>query len=286
MGLGHVPLRSLGVRSVLRLGLGAGHRMGRLLGLLARRGRILRLGAAPARRGVWAGRRHRLPQWSCSGRFFVFVDLGHFSDPIHRRDVIVNNTVIINRTVNITGSRRVNNVVVNHGPRVDEIQKYSARRLTEAPPRAALDRGATARSRGTLPEVVRPNANRPVREPVKAEKANKGEPQVIRGGTGQGVYENKQPGKQGTAPLPTVYKPTVEKPERPMKGSSQNFGTRGSSPYSPAAPDSIQPRQRTSHELAPKSQPSRGERATEKRGQPSPEQGREESPKKGQSGGN
>ncbi len=219
-------------------------------------------------------------------RFFVFVELGHFSEPIHRRDVIVNNTAIINKTVNITRISRVNNVVVNGGPRVDEIQKYSARKLTEAPPRASLDRGATARSRGTLPQVIRPNTSGPGREPVQAGKANKGEPEVIRGGTGQGVYENKQPGNQRVAPRPTVIKPPVEKSERPVKGSSQNFGARGSSPYSPAAPDSVQPRQRTSHELAPKSQPSRDERATEKRGQPSPEQGREESPKRGQSGGN
>ena len=216
-------------------------------------------------------------------RFFVFVDIGHFSEPIHRRDVIVNNTAIINKTVNITRITRVNNVAVNGGPKVDEIQKYSARKLTEAPPRAALDHGATARSKGTSPEVIRPNANGSVREPVKAEKANKGEPEIIRGGTGQGVYENQQPGKQRAAPLPTVYKPMVEKPERPVKneqkssapprsnpsqqGSHQNFGTHGSSPYSPTAPDSVQPRQRTSREPTPQSQPSHEERATPKQGQ-------------------
>jgi hypothetical protein len=235
-------------------------------------------------------------------RFFVFVDLGHFSEPIHRRDVIVNNTVILNKTVNITRITRVNNVVVNGGPKVDEIQKFSTRKLTEAPPHAALDRGATARSRGTLPEVIRPNATGPGREPVKAEKTNKGEPEVIRGGTGQSVYENKQPGKQRVAPLPTVSKPPVEKPERPVKneekssgqprsvrvqqGPYQNFGTRGPSPHSPTAPDSIQPRQRTSHEPAPQNQPSRGERASEKQSQSGSEQGREENPKRGQAGGN
>jgi hypothetical protein len=214
-------------------------------------------------------------------RFFIFVDIGHFGDPIHRRDVIINNTTIINKTVNITHITRVKNVAFNGGPKVADIQKYSARKLTEAPPRAA-----TARSRGTLPEVIRPNAGEPVREPVKAEKASQGQPQVIRGGTGQGVYENKPPGNQRAAPLPTVYKPTAEKPERPAQGTYQNFGTRGSSPYSPTAPDSIKPRQGTSHETTPQNQPSRNERTSEKQSQSRPEQGREENPKKGQPGGN
>ena len=215
-------------------------------------------------------------------RFFVFVELGHFSEPIHRRDVIVNNTVIINKTVNITRITRVNNVAVNHGPRVDEIQKVSARKLTEAPPRAALDRGATGKSRGTLPEIIRPNASQPVRQPVKAGQASKGEPQVIRGGTGQGGYENKPPANQRVGSRPTVIKPPIEKPERPAPATYQNFGTRGSSPYSPTAPDSIQPRQRASREPAPQNQPSRDERTSEKQSQSASQP----SPKKGQPGGN
>jgi hypothetical protein len=229
-------------------------------------------------------------------RFFVFVDIGHFSEPIHRRDVIINKTTIINKTVNITKITRVNNVVVNHGPRMDEIQKVSTRKLTEAPPRAALERGTTARPPRTLPEVIRPNTGAPGREPVKSEKPGKNEPQVIRGGTGQGGYENRQPGNQHAAPLPAVSKPTVERPERSVKNEEkpsvlprsnpdqprhyQNFGSRGSSP---AAPDSIQPRQRTSREPAPQNQPSRSERAVEKQNQSRSEQGREENPKKGQS---
>jgi hypothetical protein len=121
---------------------------------------------------------------------------------------------------------------------------------------------------------------------VKAEKTNKGEPEVIRGGTGQGGYENKPSGNQRVAPLPTVYKPTVEKPERPAQRPYQNFGTRGSSPYSPAAPDSIQPRQRTSREATPQSQPSREQRPAQQESQPRSDQGREETPRKGQPGGN
>jgi hypothetical protein len=170
--------------------------------------------------------------------------------------------------------------------------------LTEAPPRAALDRSAATRSRGTLPQVIKPNASEPGREPAKVEKASKGEPEIIRGGTGERVYENKQSGNQRVEPRPTVSRPSVEKSERPVKGedkssgkprsdqgqqgSHQNFGTRGSSRYSPAAPDSIQPRQRTTREPTPQKQPSHEERTSEKQSQSHPEQGREENPKKGQ----
>ncbi|MGD1020995.1 MAG: DUF6600 domain-containing protein [Verrucomicrobiia bacterium] len=211
-------------------------------------------------------------------RFFVFVQLGQFSEPIHRRNVIVNNTTIINKTVNITRISRVNNVVVNNGPRVDEIQKFSARKLTEAPPRGL-------RSVGTAPQVAKPNATEPGPGPARAEKANKGEPEVIRGGAGQGVYDYKQSGNQHVAPLPTVYRPTVEKPERPPPSTYQNFGARGSSPYSPAAPDSVQPRQHA-REATPQGQPPREERPAKQESQPRSDQGHHESAPKGQPGGN
>ncbi|HVM62294.1 MAG TPA: DUF6600 domain-containing protein [Verrucomicrobiae bacterium] len=223
-------------------------------------------------------------------RFFVFVDIGHFSEPIHRRDVIVNNTVIINKTVNITGVTRVNNVVVNRGLKVDEIQKHSARKLTEAPPRAALERNAaTTRPRGTIPEVVRPGPGEPIREPVKAEKPGKAEPEVIRGGSGQNVYERNQPEKQvRTQQQPSSnQKPawtgqndsTQPQPNKSQQHYYQNFESKGSSPYSSTAPDSVQPRH---HASAEESSP-RTERIHEKQGQGQPrsDQGRDESPKKG-----
>jgi hypothetical protein len=215
-------------------------------------------------------------------RFFVFVQLGHFSEPIHRRDVIVNNTTIINKTVNITKISRVNNVAVNYGPRVNEIQKYSARKLTEAPPRAALARGNTTRYGTTSPQVIQPNPTGLSREPVVRGQPGKAEPQVIRGGTGQGVYDYKQPGNQRVAPLPTVYRPTVEKSQRPAPATYQNFGARGPSPYSPTAPDSIQPRHRTSYEGTPPSQ----QPPAQKESQPRSDQGRQDNPQKSKAGGN
>ena len=57
---------------------------------------------------------------------FVFVDRRHFCEPIRPSVVIVNQT-IVNRTVNITKIQRVNQVVINHGPRVDDLQLATKR---------------------------------------------------------------------------------------------------------------------------------------------------------------
>jgi hypothetical protein len=202
-------------------------------------------------------------------RFFMFVDIGHFGDPIRRRDVIINNTTIINKTVNITKITRVNNRVVNNGPRLDEVQKFSSRKFTEALPRAALERGAAARPRAASPEAVKPNAGGQVREP-----------EAVRAGAGQGGYGRKPPANAA--------------PEKPATGGEkhstqprhyQNFGAGASSPYSPTAPDSIHPRQHAAQPPPSPGQTPRENRGAEKQSQSRPEQGREENPKRGQQGG-
>ncbi len=208
--------------------------------------------------------------------FFVFVEVGHFSEPIHRRAVIVNNRTIINKTVNITRITRVNNVVVNNGPRTENIQRAGSRKLTEPMPHAAL-------------QQPRPTANtfKPVtagepRSPTKAEKTEKHEPEIIRGSPGAppDKTESKQLEKPATEPTPT------EKPERPQKDETnpygkqqpgQNFGVKPTNPYAPVEPDSIQPKQRSQ-------QPSREERAAEK--QSRKEEGKDERSKKSDQGGN
>ncbi len=92
-------------------------------------------------------------------RAFVFVEVGHFAEPIHRRAVIVNNITIINKTVNITKITRVNNVVVNNGPQRQEIEKVSSRELTVPPPRVAAGRPNVDQSRET-PEKINPAPRR------------------------------------------------------------------------------------------------------------------------------
>ncbi len=209
-------------------------------------------------------------------RFFVFVDVGHFGEPIHRSDVIVNNTVILNKTVNITKFTRVNNVVVNNGPNVNEIQRVSSRKLTEAVPREALQRSAPAKPRGTIPQAVKPAGNEPGRGPAKVAPGGKGEPEASRGGTGQGVYgKNQTESRAKTSPAKAEQKPAGQ------PRTYQNFGTRGPSQYSPAAPDSIKPRQRASGQPAAQKQTPAAQRpAQQPKAEPRPAPGKEENPKK------
>jgi hypothetical protein len=222
--------------------------------------------------------------------FFVFVQIGHFSEPVHRRAVIVNNTTIINKTVNITRITRVNNVVVNNGPRVENIQRVSSRKLTEPPPHMAPQQLRESRA-----NTFKPVTGQEPRSPMKEEKAPKREPQIIRGSPGapeatgsKGETGRKQFERPATEPTPT------EKPERRQKDetvpsdkqrSSQNFAVKPTRPYAPVEPDSVQPKQR--------SQPSPSqERATEKRESRQQEResrqqdGKDEKSKKGDQGGN
>ena len=215
-------------------------------------------------------------------RFFVFVGIGHFAEPIHRRTVIVNKTTIINQTVNITNITRVNNVVVNRGPKLENIQRVSSRKLTEPPPHVTVDRAGTARHREAMPEVLKPAAGEQPRPSLSQEKAKKREPEVIRGSPG--------------APPPAVsHTQPYEKPERQRKDeasssnkqpSNQNFAAKRPKPNAPVEPDSVQPKHRGTPAPPSQGQPQREERVVEKRGQSHQEEGREEKPKKGEQGGN
>ncbi|HTS19686.1 MAG TPA: DUF6600 domain-containing protein [Verrucomicrobiae bacterium] len=225
-------------------------------------------------------------------RFFMFIDIGHFSDPISRGRVIINNTAVINKTVNINGVTRVNNVVVNRGLKYDDIQRVNARKLTQAPSRAALERNAANRTRATAPEVIRPTSG----EPAHSGNPAPGQPQVIRGGAGQSVYDLNQPQKQVRSPQPPPSSqqpaPTTQKsPTQPPAQTSQkhhyfyqNFESKSPAPFSPTEPDSVQPRQHTSQQPAPQGQPSHQERASEKQSQPHSDQGQPETPHKGPPG--
>lgn len=230
-------------------------------------------------------------------RFFVFVQIGHFAEPCHRRSVIVNNTTIINKTVNITKITRVNNVVVNDGPQVGRIQKVSSRRLTEPPPRVAAEHRGAAQPKEATPRILKPSSGEEVHPPVSGEKTRKQEPSIIRGSPGtppetsgaKGGTGKKLPEKLRIEPQPTQSQPpSTEKPERHRKDEAspsgkqpynQNFGAKPAKPNVPVQPDSVQPKQRERHQQPPQQvQPRREERAAEK-------QGREEKPKKGEQGG-
>ena len=142
-------------------------------------------------------------------RAFVFVEIGHFSEPIHRNAVIVNNVTIINKTVNITKISRVNNVVVNNGPRVQELQKVNSRSFTEPPPRVAVDHSRSVQPRETSPSFSKqPNEEKaPAREPENVER-NSNAPR----------QPSEPPGERENKPTekpPAESQPRVAQPKQP-----------------------------------------------------------------------
>jgi len=162
-------------------------------------------------------------------RFFVFVGIGHFSEPIHRRTVIVNKTTIINKTVNITNITRVNNVVVNNGPKVETIQKVSSRKLTEPPPRTVVRR--VGEQAPNAPKTqVRETANQNHGEETERHQTEviHGSPSSPQETTGSRVEPEKkqterQPEKQRGEPSPSSNPPQYEKHNqpRPDKGKEE-----------------------------------------------------------------
>jgi hypothetical protein len=173
-------------------------------------------GASFGPRGYLEFREEALPP-----RAFVFVEVGHFAEPIHRRAVIVNNVTIINKTVNITKITRVNNVVVNNGPKVEAMEKVSSRKLTVAPVRVAVEHRGVEPSRETPPRTLKPSSDGPSHQPANEEKAGKREPEIIRGGADtsrqppepKGEPERKEPEKLRVVPQPTEKEPPREKRE-------------------------------------------------------------------------
>jgi hypothetical protein len=201
-------------------------------------------------------------------RAFVFVEIGHFAEPIHRRAVIVNNVTIINKTVNITKINRVNNVVVNNGPKVENIEKVSSRKLTVPPPRVAAERRGGEQLRETTPKTVKPLPTEEVHQPVKEEKAPKEpkadrhEPEIIRGGSNASPPPSQSPN---------------ETPKKEMESEKKAEG------YQPAEKPRVAPQ--PTEKQPPQDQPRKEERQQEKQDRQQEKQDRKDD-KKGDQGGN
>src|SRR5882724_3085488 len=132
---------------------------------------------------------------------FCFVPEGRMHDPVRPTTVIVNNTTIINKTVNITRTKIVNKVVINDGPRSDDVERVSGRKIQKV-------------SVGDLRHQEE--------EPVAQKHTN------LRAPVGDRGPEQKQPDarqdnrpqnsrNQDTRPAPVVQPPVreTEKPSRP-----------------------------------------------------------------------
>jgi hypothetical protein len=119
--------------------------------------------------------------------WFVFVGERHFAEPINRRSVIVNNTTIINRTTINTRITKVNNRVVNEGPRAQDLQKINHIRIQTGTVQALRQHEKTPpithRTAPQQPVIQREN-EKPVERPAAEtprETAPRKEPEIIRG---------------------------------------------------------------------------------------------------------
>jgi uncharacterized protein DUF6600 len=155
--------------------------------------------------------------------WFVFVGERHFAEPINRRSVIVNNVTIINRTTINTRITRVNNRVVNEGPRVQDLQKINHTRIQTANVQALRQHEKappiTHRAAPQQPVIQRGNENpveRPVAEPPR-ETAPRKEPEIIRGPPS--TPEAPPVERQRAEPAPAEHQEPVEQhPSEPAHG--------------------------------------------------------------------
>jgi hypothetical protein len=211
---------------------------------------------------------------------FVFVDVHHFSDHIRPHTVIVNNVTIINKTVNVTKIRRVNNVVVNNGPHVDIVQRFTPRKFTEPPVRTPRWSGFSTPPHPAL-EVLQPSAVRAREQAEGRSTPERRLPEVIRPRAAASkaspapkrvIEEDRPKNERGARTVVTEQRPiTSPAPVQRERGGSsgeqkyQNFDPR---PYpygkvsgsSPPQVRSAAPAQRGRNDQPPASSGDRGPR--------------------------
>jgi len=162
---------------------------------------------------------------------FVFVGERHFGERIDRRSVIVNNVTIINRTTINTRITKVNNRVVNEGPRVQDLQKINHARIQTANVQALRQRErvppAVHRTAPQQPAIQRENqkpVERPAVEPQRENQRNN-PPEIIRGTPNPPPAERQQqtepaPSERqpGNAPPAEQRGPPEQRPSEPPHG--------------------------------------------------------------------
>jgi hypothetical protein len=104
-------------------------------------------------------------------RAYVFVEEKRFLEPVRPATVVVNNTTIINKTVNITNVKIVNKTVINEGPRTEQIEGDSGRKI-EVTPAQELRRRSEAQVVTRQPKQSRPSGH------DGAQPANRRQPEI------------------------------------------------------------------------------------------------------------
>jgi hypothetical protein len=153
---------------------------------------------------------------SVAPALFVFVDVNHFQGAIRRTSITVNNTTAINETRvlaapgrekrNIDG--RTQDVVINHGPDVEQIEKATGRQLKAVPVGEANHDTAAPRN-------LQPNGNKTeptdIRQPVapNQDQPPRTEPHDEATPVRPPDYVPQKPAETGP--------PVIERPENPPK---------------------------------------------------------------------
>ena len=134
---------------------------------------------------------------------FCFVDERRMHDPVRPATVIVNNTTIINRTKVINKTKVVNRIVVNEGPRVDEVERVSGHRFQAVSTSDLRHReeAPVAERHHELRAPAQDRNPRPVRQPEPRESG----PQQVR------TPERPQPARGVDQPV--LKKPVGPEPE-------------------------------------------------------------------------
>jgi len=189
-----------------------------------------------------------------TGPQFVFVQTGHFTEPIRPSTVVVNNTTIINQTSVVSNIRRETRTVagsvpqtvfVNEGPGVDVVQKATGNRLTARPVRELV------RSAPIPPHQPTPSTESKSQPPApaSAEKPGSSRSPVARPRDSQ-VHGFPAPHQERPAPERAkehmTRPPVPEKSNEPMSPPATARPGKPPAPAKPAEPPK-EPREDKGH---------------------------------------
>jgi hypothetical protein len=228
---------------------------------------------------------------------YCYVPEGRMHDPVRPTTVIVNNTTIINKTVIINKTKVVNKVVINEGPRADDVERVSGKKIQKvsvndlrhkdeepvaekhtnlrAP---AGDRGQQRPQQQPSPRKETPLGNlenqtaRPA--PVKQSPPREVEKPVIKKPIGPEPEPIQRPGTVQNHPAPIVAPPVA--PPADDKNKRERVTQEKNPPVSPA-PREVRPVEKPSP--SPAENQNRNRPLTTPQVQPAPKSNNVRSPK-------
>ena len=192
------------------------------------------------------------PGFVIAPSFFVFVEGRHFNDHVRPNTVIINNQTVFNHTTETAAARhedrqfdgKTRSVVVNEGPGVDRIEKFTGKKFTAVPVRE-VDRRTVA----SVPEKFKQRT---------AEPANPQRPSPIQHQPGEEqnpAMEHKLTPDRNQE-MPDKTPPNQEVPERKIIPPDRTIPQAPPEKVIPPSNKEISPdrEQQPRHEIAPPAQ--------------------------------